>query len=177
MPNYAGAKLPQVSDLVAVIKKAKADKYAVDDALEAEIVKIIDKSDHVVENHAKIKVWGDLSSGAMKNLWFQDKGDYVILKITEQFESSHLQIAGVLGNTAGNFEIYVNNELKTTQDLYSKHEGITNPLIDLGECEPKNNAFEIKFVYQGHHPKARPVKGMSALGLDYFIITNDFLKR
>lgn len=75
------------------------------------------------------------------------------------------------------FDIYVNEILKTSQDLYSNNTGMTTPLVDLGENEPLNNTFNIKFVYKGNNEGARAKKGKYALGVDYFLIENSFLKR
>jgi len=53
------------------------------EAIEAENLKISAKSASVKENHANIPVWGEISSGALKNLWFENVWDYAQLKITE----------------------------------------------------------------------------------------------
>jgi hypothetical protein len=82
-----------------------------------------------------------------------------------------------VGPTCGKFDIYVNGKLQNTEDLYSNHPGVTNPLINLGENEPVNNAFLVKFVFAGNHKDARSVKDKFALGVDYFLIENNFLKR
>ncbi len=74
-------------------------------------------------------------------------------------------------------DIYVNDILKQTQDLYSNHEGVTNPTIDLGECEPVDNAFVVRFEFKGHHVNARAQANKYALGIDFFLIENNFLAR
>jgi hypothetical protein len=145
--------------------------------LEAEILEISKNSNKVKENHAEIDMWGEISNGKMKNLWFENEGDFVELKITEQFEKSTLKICAAVGPSCGKFDIYVNGNLETSQDLYSNHPGMTTPFIDLGEVEPDNNAFVLKFVYRGNNDSARSKKGKFALGIDYFVIENDFLKR
>ena len=54
---------------------------------------------------------------------------------------------------------------------------MTNPYIDLGENEPIDNAFSIKFVFKGTNSSVRKLKGKAALGIDFFLVENNFLKR
>ncbi|MCD6354136.1 MAG: hypothetical protein J7L95_01160 [Prolixibacteraceae bacterium] len=137
----------------------------------------MNKSKAVIEDFAEIPMWGEISNGALKNLWFENDGNAVKFKITEQFEKSNLKICAAVGTNCGQFNIYVNGKLKSSQDLFSSNLGMTNPLINLGENEPVENAFIIKFVYNGHNKSARTKNKKYALGLDYFIIENNFLKR
>ena len=122
-------------------------------------------------------MWGEMSDGAMKNVWFEKPGDYIEIKLTEQFEKSELLLCAAVGPNNGTFDILVNGQLKTTQDLYSNHAGMTNPYIDLGECEPVNNAFTARFEYTGSNEKAGMKQGKYALGLDFFLVNNNFLNR
>jgi len=177
LPEFAAAKLPTVSDLEKLIKEAEGSQYVVDNALEAELYALRSKSDLVEENFAKIPMWGDLSAGAMKNIWFENPGDFAEISITEQFESSRIRICTAVGRNSGTFTIYVNGEKKITQDLYSKHEGISNPYLDLGECKPVNNSFTIRFEYVGSNSQATDNKSKHALGVDFFLIKNNFLNR
>lgn len=176
-PEMAVQKLPTLEGLQQIVEKAKQNQYVVDGALEAEIVSNSKYSKTVKENHAEIDMWGEISNGSMTNLWFHKKDDFVEYKITEQFEISALKICVAVGPSCGVYDIYVNGALKASQDLYSNHPGMTTPLIDLGEIEPINNAFCIKFVYKGHNEAARAEKARFALGVDYFLIENNFLKR
>ncbi len=177
LPEFASATLPSVADLEQEIEKAKGSQYVVDHALEAELLPVINKSTSVEENFDKIPMWGEISSGAMKNIWFEQTSDYAELKITEQFEKAKINICAAVGPNSGSFDIYVNGIKKGSQDLYSNHEGVTNPYLDLGICEPVNNAFIIKFEFTEGNPKSRANKGKYALGVDFFLIENDFLKR
>ncbi|TKG94530.1 DUF2961 domain-containing protein [Puteibacter caeruleilacunae] len=177
LPEMASADLPTLKGLQAIVENAKKQTYVVEGALEAEIVPVVNKSKGVHENFAKIPVWGEMSNGELRNLWFEKEGDAVELKITEQFEKSHITMAAAVGRGNGRYKIYVNGQLKTEQDLFSNHEGITNPYIDLGECDPVNNAYIVKFVFSGHHENARAREGKYSLGIDFFMIKNNFLKR
>lgn len=174
LPEFASAKLPQIEDLEKLINDAKSKQYIVDGALEAEIYPVVSKSEGVKENFAKIPMWGEISSGDMKNLWFTKKGDFAELKITEQFEDSDILMCAALGRTCGDFDIYVNGIKKVSQNFRSNHEGMTNPYVNLGKCKPVNNAFTIKFIYKGADTKGNKLK---SLGIDFFIIKNNFLKR
>jgi len=78
-----------------------------------------------------------------------------------------------VGRHCGIFNIYVNDRLIGNQDLYTKHEGMTNPFIDLGLCKPENNAFVIRFELTGSNKRANPVKGKYALGLDFFLLEKE----
>jgi len=158
LPEYAALKLPTVADLEKVIAKAKESQYSVDGALEAELLPIIKKSKDVVADFAKIPMWGEISAGALNNMWFEHAGDFAELKITEQFEKATIKLCTAIGSDCGNFDIYVNDIKIKEQDFYGKHEGIINPYLDLGESEPINNAFIIRFAYKGNHPKARHTK-------------------
>lgn len=177
LPEMASKQLPTLEGLQQIVEEAKQSQYLVNGALEAEILAISNKSKKVKENHDEIDMWGEISNGKMKNLWFDKKGDFVELKITEQFEKSTLKICAAVGPSCGMFDIYVNGILKTSQDLYSNNTGMTTPLVDIGENEPLNNTFIIKFVYNGNNEGALAKKGKYALGVDYFLIENSFLKR
>ncbi|MCG8305779.1 MAG: DUF2961 domain-containing protein [Cytophagales bacterium] len=177
LPGKAAARLPAIADLEKLIEQATTEQYVVDGALETEMLTIPTKSAGVVENFAPIPQWGELSNGAMKNLWFTRKGDFAEVKITEQFEKSNIEFSATVGKVCGAFNIYVNDQLKTTQNFYSEHRGMTNPYVNLGACDPVDNAFVIRFEYLGPGKKGREVNGKKALGLDFFLIKNDFLKR
>ena len=77
----------------------------------------------------------------------------------------------------GRYQISVNGNVKATQDLYSQHDGMTNPYINLGECEPVNNAFEIRFELAGNNDNARARDGKYALGIDFFLLQNSLPAR
>jgi hypothetical protein len=175
-PEMASQTLPTLEGLQQKVEEAKEKQYIVDGALEAEIVNVTSKSEAVVENHAKIPMWGEISNGAMKEIWFEKAGDFAEIKITEQFEKSGIKLCAAVGKNCGNFDVYVNGELKSSQDLYSEHGGMTNPYVDLGENDPINNAFIIRFVMKDNM-HANEVNGKYALGIDFFLIENDFLKR
>lgn len=177
LPDMAAARLPVVDDLLELIEKAKQEQYVVEGAIEAEIFPSVNKSEGAVENFAAIPMWGEMSDGAMKNTWFEKPGDFMEIKMTEQFERSGLLLCAAVGPNTGIFDISVNGVLKTTQDLYSNHAGITNPYIDLGECKPMNNAFIVRFEYKGNNNRARSNEGKYALGLDFFLVNNNFLDR
>jgi hypothetical protein len=83
--------------------------------LEAETLPISNKSKNVVENYAEIPMWGEISNGSMKNLCFENEGDFTEIKITEQFEKSTLKICSVVGGNCSQFNIYVNGKLKSSQ--------------------------------------------------------------
>jgi hypothetical protein len=177
LPEFAAAKLPTVSDLEELINKAKGTQYIVDNALEAELYPLTSKSQLVAENFGKIPMWGEMSAGAVKNIWFEKSGDFAEIKISEQFEPSKIQICTAVGPNSGTFNIYVNGEKKITQDLYSKHEGISNPYLDLGYSKPVDNAFTIRFEYMGSNSLSRANNNKHALGVDFFLIKNNFLNR
>ncbi|MCK0156318.1 DUF2961 domain-containing protein [Cellulophaga sp. F20128] len=177
LPQFAAATLPTVSDLEKLIKTAEGTQYMVDNALEAELLLLSKQSKSVVENFAEIPMWGEMSGGALKNIWFEKLGDFIEIKITEQFEASHIKIGTAVGPSSGSFDVYVNGNKKISQDLYAKHNGISNPYLDLGSCDPVDNAFVIRFQFTGSHQNARDNKNKYALGLDFFLIKNNFLKR
>ena len=174
LPEMAAMELPTLEGLQQKVEAAKQEQYVVDGALEAEILAISGKSKTVKENHAKIAMWGEISNGEMKNIWFEKPGDYAEIKLTEQFDKSKILICAAVGQNCGTFDIYVNGKLQVSQDLYSNHGGMTNPLIQLGENEPLDNAFTIKFVYKDGNNKAGKVKNKLALGIDYFLVGNAF---
>ncbi|SIR11090.1 glycoside hydrolase family 172 protein [Maribacter ulvicola] len=177
LPEYASLKLPTVADIEKVISKAKESQYSVDGALEAELLPIIKKGKGVVSDFAKIPMWGEISAGELNNIWFEHTGDFVELKITEQFEKASIKLCSAIGPSSGIFDIYINDIKIKEQDFYSKHEGIINPYLDLGESNPVNNAFVIRFVFKGTNAKARHTQNKYALGLDFFLIENNFLNR
>ena len=177
LPQMASQPLPTLEGLQALVEQAKDEQYIVAGALEAELLTVASKSQGVKENLANIPVWGEMSGGALKNLWFESPGDFAEIKITEQFEASRIRVCAAVGRQNGQYRIHVNGVLKQTQDLYSNHEGMTNPTIDLGRCEPQDNAFVIRFELEGHHANARAQSNRYALGIDYFLIDNNFLAR
>jgi hypothetical protein len=169
MPEMASRKLPTVDDLQELMAEARGKTYFAEGAIEAEQSGAFNKSPGVTENLADIPVWGEMSGGLLKNLWFEQAGDFAEFKITEQFKKSAIKIAAAVGKSCGKFDIYVNGRLIGERDLYSSSPGIINPLIDLGENEPVDNAFVIRFVYKDANSQARPVNQRSALGIDYFL--------
>ena len=173
----ASMKLPTIKGLQQKVEAAKQAQYIVDGALEAENLTISTKSKAVKENHAKIAMWGEISNGEMKNIWFKNEGDFVEIKLTEQFEKSKIQICAAVGKNCGTYDIYINDKLQASQDLYSNHGGVTNSYINLGENEPVDNVFILKFVFKGTNLNAQRVKGKAALGIDFFLVDNNFLNR
>lgn len=177
LPKMAAQTLPTLEDLQAFIENAKNELFVVEGALEAENMNLSGKSEAVIEDFAEIQVWGEMSSGDLKNLWFENSGDFAEFTLTEQFEPSILKVASAVGRNSGIFDIYVNDKQILTQDLYSNHPGITSPYIDLGEQVPVDNAFKVKFVFQGINPEAQKNHQKTALGVDFFLIENNFLNR
>ncbi len=47
----------------------------------------------------------------MKNIWFENEGDFAEIKLTEQFEKSKIQICAAVGQNCGTFDIYINGIL------------------------------------------------------------------
>jgi len=177
LPKMAAQTLPTLEDLQAFIENAKNELFVVENALEAENMSLSGKSEAVSEDFAEIQVWGEMSSGDLKNLWFENSGDFAEFTLTEQFEPSILKVASAVGRNSGIFDIYINDKQILTQDLYSNHAGITSPYIDLGEQVPVDNAFKVKFVFQGINPEAQKNDQKTALGVDFFLIENNFLNR
>jgi hypothetical protein len=171
----AAMALPQLKDLQDRIASARKTQYTARGAIEAELYTLTAQSDSVRENLEDIPVWGDISHGAMKNLWFEHPGDFADIKITEQFETSTLQMCAAVGQVCGVFDIYVNGVRKVSQDFCTDHAGMTTPLIRLGRNDPVDNAFTIRFVYQGKSARARSDRKAYALGIDYFLLQNDFM--
>lgn len=174
LPQMASMPLPTLDGLQALVERTKKDQYTVDGALEAEILSINVKSEEVDEKHAKIPMWGEMSSGSMKEIWFEHIGDFAEMKITEQFELSNIKMCVAVGRNCGIFDVYVNGQLKLQQDLYSNHAGMTNPYMDLGTCEPVDNAYTIRIELNGSNEKASPVGGKYALGLDFLLLDSDY---
>lgn len=172
LPNMASKPLPTLKSLQDKVEKGKNKQYVAAGAFEAEHYNLADKSDGVLENYEEIPVWGEISNNALKSIWFENKDDYAEIKITEQFRKVNIQMCSTVGPKCGVFDIFVNDILKATQDFYSEHAGMTTPLIQLGENDPVNNSFSIRFVYKGQSPKAKPGKNKYALGIDYFLIQN-----
>ncbi len=177
LPNYAAANLPTIMELEKAMEKAKGTQYIVDNALEAELLPLAKVSNGVIENLHEIPMWGEISSGAMKNLWFEKPGDYVEIKISEQFEASRIFLCAAVGPSSGRFDIAVNGVKKIDQDLYSQHAGVINPYLDLGECNPKDNSFVVRITFTGHNPDTAGIGNKFALGLDFFLIKNNFLNK
>ncbi len=118
--------------------------------------------------------WGEISNGAYTQVNFDKVGDYVEFRLTEQFEKSKLYLGATIDGDSGWFDIYVNGERKATYDFFSGTIGITSPAVNLGECEPVDNAFAIKLVAKAQ--EGLPAKRKTTLGLDYFRVENNFLR-
>ena len=172
LPDMVAGPLHSVEDLQAMIREARKNQYVAEGAVEAEIVPLVAKSSGVTENAGKFDIWGEVSGGKMKNLWFKKTGDYAEFRFTEQFRSASISMCAAVGQHSGIFDIYVNGEKKITQDFWSGHVGMTTPLVDLGEIKPVNNAFSIRVIFRGKSPNASKELEHYGLGLDYFIITN-----
>jgi hypothetical protein len=173
LPNMVSKPLPTLASLQKMVEEGKNKKYMVSGAFEAEIYNLSSKSTGVVENYEEIPIWGDISNGALKSLWFENKGDFAEIKLTEQFTKASVRMSAAVGKKCGLFDIYVNGILKTSQDFYTEHAGITTPLIQLGDNDPVNTAYTFRFVYKGQSPKDKTSKKKCALGIDYFLIQNN----
>lgn len=171
LESMASKPLPALKDLQDKIAEAKKKQFVVDGAVEAELYKITAKSSAVNEKADKIDVWGEMSNGDMKKILFEKEGDFAEIKITEQFEKSHIELCALMSPASGEFDIFVNGEKKSTVNLATGHSGMTTPLINLGENLPVNNAFTIRFVLKKSQNK------QVLLGLDYLLIKNNFMKR
>lgn len=171
LPEMAERPLPTLSELQNKITEAKKKQFVVEGAVEAELYNIIAKSSSVSEKTDKIEVWGEMSNGDMKKIVFEKEGDFAEIKITEQFEKSHLGLCALMSSASGEFDIYVNGDKKSTVNLATGHSGMTTPLIDLGENLPVDNSFIIRFVL-----RQQLTKDQTLLGVDYFIIKNNFLQ-
>jgi hypothetical protein len=176
LPEMASKILPTLAGLQKRVEEAKQEQYIVDGALEAENMRISNKSDSVSDAHATIPMWGEMSSGAMQQLWFAKEGDSAEITLTEQFSNARLQFCAAVGRHCGIFDVYINGLLKATQDFYSNHGGMTNPMVDLGENEPIDNAFTVTFVIKGNNSAARALKEKFALGIDYFLVDTRSIK-
>lgn len=177
LPEMASIPLPTLESLQEKVEQARERQYVAEGAVEAELYALTSKSPDVVENLEDLSVWGEISNNAMKNLWFKNEGDFAEFKITEQFEKSHIQMCSTVGPKCGVFDIYVNGIKKATQDFCTDHSGMTTPLIQLGENEPLHSAFTIRIVFRGKSPRARSDREYYALGIDYFVIQNNFMDR
>ncbi len=186
LPEKASAKVPTVADLEKLIEKATKESFVVEGALEAEILSVSDESDGVTtanltkedwdkERRKHGWSWGEISGDAYTMVTFDKVGSHVTYKLTEQFEKSTLYLGATIDQQGGLYDIYVNGERKATYDFYSGTIGITSPAVNLGECEPVNNAFEIKMVAKVK--EGVPADRKTALGLDYFRVENNFLNR
>lgn len=185
LPGKAAAKLPTIADLEKLITGATKELYVVEGALEAEILRASNKSAGTSfknvskEEWDKIRgnqwSWGEISSGAYTDITFDQAGNYVEYTLTEQFEKSKLFLGATIDRNGGMFDIYVNGELKTTYNFFSGTIGITSPPVNLGECEPVNNAFAIKIVARSKEGETSARK--QSLGLDFFLVKNNFLRR
>lgn len=176
LPEMAAKTLPTLQELKSKVESAKKKQYVVDGAVEAELYKVSSKSNNIIENLEEFSIWGEISNGKMLNLWFEKADDYAEFKITEQFEKSKLQMCTTVGPTCGAFDIYVNGIKKATQNFNTHHSGMVTPLIQLGECEPVDNAFTIRLVYTGKPTNAEGNRKQYGLGIDYLLIDNNFLK-
>ncbi len=170
LPDMASLPLPALEWLQEKVEKARGTKYVVEGAYEAELYNIISKSEGVTENLQEIHVWGEISNNDMKNLWFEQEGDFAEIQITEQFEASDIQMCATVGPRCGIFDVYVNGVKRASQDFYTRHSGMTTPLIQLGVNEPVNASFTIRFVFGGRSPDDESQRQHYALGVDYFLI-------
>ncbi|BDD10166.1 hypothetical protein FUAX_25980 [Fulvitalea axinellae] len=169
LPEMASATTPTLADIQAEVEEAKSAGFVVDGALECENLSTF-KADDNVTSDKKISVWGEISNGAMKSYWFQKKDEAVSVKITEQFEKRHLNLCAAVGPAMGVYDIYVNGKLKVTQDFSSNHGGMTTPYVDLGVCEPVDNAFDVKFVLKKNKRAVKKKEARVGLGLDFFLL-------
>ncbi|TKG95602.1 DUF2961 domain-containing protein [Puteibacter caeruleilacunae] len=183
----AEKKLPQVEDLEILIEKAKQGQYAVDNALEIEEIEPYAKSKGVrltkesqedwQKKAQKLNSWnwGELSNGAIINAEFEKPGDYLLFKITEQFEKSTILLSGTLDDQSGIFDFFINGKLVSTYDFFSSWPSTTSTYLNLGTVEPVDNTFVIRIEYNGKRRDDKKVR--NKLGLDFFLIENNFYNR
>lgn len=143
LPLMAAQKITTLSELQKFNQKAKANKYSVDGAIEAENLATW-STDPQVETIDQITIWGELSSGAAKNLKTTAEGQKVTVRLTELFADTPLKMAVVTGPDGGKYSIKINGQQATGVELRSEHNSI--PVIDLGVHSPVGNAIEIEFT-------------------------------
>lgn len=175
LPEMASRPLMTVEELQKINQEAKATRYVVENAIECENLPTY-KADPDVEEKEGVKIWGEVSNGALKAFRFDKPGTSVSVKITEQFHPAQIQLCSVMGPEQGKFDIWVNGSLVLSPDLWSEHYGVTTPYLNLGINKPVGNAFDIRFVYKGNNEKQGTSGKGAILGLDFFLIKQSINK-
>lgn len=169
LPDMASRPLMTVEELQQFNQQAKSSKYVVENAIECENLHTFSVDPGVVEKEG-LKIWGEVSNGALKAFWFDKPGASVSVRITEQFQPANIQLCAVMGPDQGKFDIWVNGDMVLSTDLKSEHYGVTTPYLNIGIHKPLGNAFEIRFVYKGDKEEQKTSGKGATLGLDFFLI-------
>lgn len=157
LPEMAARKIMTLQELQAFNEKCKSNRYACPGAVEAENLGTY-KVDAGIIPCEEIKVWGELSNGAVKAFICREIGQGIDVRLTELFAKVPLKVCLITGNEGGEFEIWVNNHLIRTVNLSAEYSAAST--LDLGIHEPVDNALNIRFV----------CKKTGNLGVDYFLI-------
>ena len=157
LPEMAARKIMALEELQALNAKAKASKYVVADAIEAENLATYAQGEGT-KAIPTVKVWGDLSNNDAKCFQMEKAGSEVKVRLTEIFSATPLKVCLINDNQGTKTKIYVNDTFIREVNLKSEHSGVV--VIDLGKQTPKNNAYEVKFV----------TDASCRLGVDYFLI-------
>lgn len=157
LPEMAARKITTLEELQAFNEKCKANRYVCPGAIEAENLDTY-KIDAGVESCKDIKIWGELSNGAVKAFTCNNTEQGIEVHLTELFTKVPLKVCLITGKEGGEFEIWVNNHPVRTVNLAAEYSAAST--LDLGTYEPADNALNIRFVSK--------TKGM--LGIDYFLI-------
>ena len=169
--------VPEVADLEQRIKQAQSGIFSVKDAIEAENLKFLNKSDGVKIENIDNKKWrkdnyidglsGEISGGKAKSIYFKEQSDFISFRISEQFKKAYLSIGASLNTNSGVFDIFVNNKKIVRQNYRGERNRMS--VLDLGQFEPQENAFVIRIAYVGN------IKGVK-LNLDYFLVKDSSQK-
>ncbi len=157
LPDMASRKIMSLNELQDFNKEQKSEKYIVNGAIEAENLSTY-KTSEDVKSIETIKIWGELSNGALKAYNFTQTGQALYVKLTELFNKVPLKICLVTENQGGEFMVYINGKENRILNLNSEHSSVV--VLDLGIQSPVDNAIDIKFV----------CKRKGNLGIDYFTI-------
>lgn len=157
LPDMAASRIMTLDELQDYNNKAKADKYMVPGAIEAENMTTYTTSAGVTEKEG-MQVWGEMSNGAVKAFACSEPGQWVAVRLTELFDSVPLKACFIIHNEGGTFDLFVNGKQVRTVNMQSEHSSVS--VLDLGVHLPVDNSLEIRLVYKGNTP--------SVVGIDYF---------
>ncbi|MCY2988065.1 MAG: DUF2961 domain-containing protein, partial [Planctomycetota bacterium] len=169
-PDAAARRLLTAGDLDCLQASATAEVPAIENAIEFEDLKPTAHSPGLnwhSQRPAEVFNPRQWSRGSHLFVAAKQPGDFIEFTLTERFQPSRLRLYVTKSFDFGIVRIAVNSRVVADRvDLYSEQPTVV--AMELGLCEPRNNALVIRFELVEPNPRSRGAK--TWMGFDCLLV-------